>query len=174
MNLPDIFTKRRSIRRFTSQKIEKETTDALLRAAMYAPSAVNKQPWHFIVIDDRSVMEEIMNVHPHAKMFSTAAQGILVCGDLKQQHDAGYWLTDCGAATENILLAATYLGLGSCWVGIYPREGRMQAMKEIFGLPEHIQAFSLIALGYPAEIKSTPERFDPGKVHLNKWSLTRN
>jgi nitroreductase len=169
MNLPDIIKKRRSIRHFTSQKIEKEKTDAILEAAMYAPSAVNKQPWHFIVIDDRQIMKKIMEVHPHSKMFETANVGILVCGDLQQQHDAGYWIADCAAATQNILLAATAFGLGSCWVGIYPREVRMTAMKEIFSLPSHVEAFSLVALGYPAEEKKTPERFHPEKIFLNLW-----
>ncbi len=169
MNLLDVIKKRRSIRSFTAQKIEKEKTEALLQAAMYAPSAVNKQPWHFIVIDDRLIMNEIMKIHPHSKMLTTANQCILVCGDLKQQHDTGYWITDCAAATENILLAATALGLGSCWVGIYPREARMNAMREIFDLPAHVEAFALVALGYPAEEKKTPERFQPDKIYLNQW-----
>jgi len=175
MNLTDIIKKRRSIRNFTSQEVEKEKIVALLEAAMYAPSAVNKQPWHFIVIDDREKMEAIMKIHPNSKMLSTADVCILVCGDLVQQHDTGYWIADCAAATQNILLAATALGLGSCWVGIYPREIRMKAMKEIFSLPGHIEAFAIIALGYPAEEKKTPQRFQPEKIFLNQWgSLFRN
>jgi nitroreductase len=165
----DIIKKRRSIRRFTAQNVEKEKTEALLQAAMYAPSAVNKQPWHFIVIDDRGIMKKIMEVHPHSKMFETANLGILVCGDLQLQHGTGYWIADCAAATENILLEATALGLGSCWVGVYPREERMMAMKTIFSLPGHVEAFALIALGYPAEEKKKPDRFQPEKIHYNQW-----
>lgn len=169
MNLLEIIKKRRSIRRFTSQGVEKEKIQALLEAAMYAPSAVNKQPWHFIVIEDRTVMNRIMEVHPHSKMFETANLGILVCGDLQLHHGPGYWIADCAAATENILLAATALGLGSCWVGIYPREDRMKAMKDVFLLPEHVEGFALIAIGYPAEEKKIPARFQPDRIHLNRW-----
>jgi nitroreductase len=170
MNIPDIILKRRSIRSFTPQKVELEKTEVLLKAAMLAPSAKNKQPWNFIVIDDRSILDKIMEVHPYSKMFSTANLGILVCGDLVQQHDTGYWIADCAAATENLLLAATAIGLGSCWVGIYPREERMNAMKVLFALPHHVKAFALVALGYAAEEKKVPERYHPEKIHLNQWN----
>jgi nitroreductase len=169
MNLLDIIKKRRSIRSFTVQIVESEKIEALLQAAMYAPSAVNKQPWHFIVIDDRKVLNKIMEIHPHSKMFETAKLGILVCGDLQLQHAQGYWIADCAAATENLLLAATAIGLGTCWVGIYPREERMNAMKELFQLPSHVEAFALVAIGYAAEEKKTPDRFHPEKVFLNQW-----
>jgi len=169
MNLTDLIKKRRSIRRFTAQKVEKVKIEALLQAAMYAPSAVNKQPWHFVVIDDRHLMQSVMEIHPNSKMLETANIGILVCGDLQQQHDTGYWIADCAAATENILLAATAMNLGSCWIGIYPREPRMKAMKEIFSLPVHVEAFALIAIGYPAEEKKMPERFHPEKIFYNQW-----
>lgn len=172
MNLLEIIKKRRSIRRFTSQGVEKEKIEALLEAAMYAPSAVNKQPWHFIVIDDHAVMKRIMEAHPHSKMFETANLGVLVCGDLQLQHGPGYWIADCAAATENFLLAATALGLGSCWVGIYPREDRMRAMKEIFSLPEQVEGFALIAIGYPAEEKKTQERFHREKIFFNQWGTS--
>ena len=169
MNFQELVLKRRSIRNFTSKNIGKEEIEILLKSAMYAPSAVNKQPWHFIVINDKAIFRQIMEVHPHSKMFETANIGILVCGDLKLQHGDGYWLADCGAATQNLLLAATDLGIGSCWIGIYPREDRMKAMKEIFSLPEHVEGFALIALGYPAEEKKTPERYHAEKVFLNRW-----
>ncbi len=169
MNFQEIILKRRSIRKFTDRKVDSETRIAILKAAMYAPSAVNKQPWHFIIIDEKSVKEKIMEIHPYSKMFETADFGILVCGDLNAQHGPGYWIADCGAATENILLSSTALGLGSCWVGVYPREERMKLFKEYFRLPDHIEAFSLIAIGYPAEEKKMPERFSPEKIYMNTW-----
>jgi nitroreductase len=169
MNIPDIFLKRRSIRSFTAQKVEKEKIEAILKAAMHAPSAVNKQPWHFIVINERAILNRIMDVHPYSKMFSSSNLGILVCGDLQLHHGPGYWIADCAAATENLLLAATSLGLGSCWVGIYPKEERMNAMREIFLFPEHVEAFALVALGYAAEEKKVPERYQPERVYYNKW-----
>ena len=160
---------RRSIRRFTDQKISEEQLFHLLTAAMYAPSAVNRQPWHFVVIDDPELMEKIMEVHPHARMLQTASHAIVVCGDEKQQHDDGYWVVDCGAATQNLLLAAFTMGLGSCWVGLHPRETRKLAFSKLLNLPSHILPFALVALGYPDEQKKRPDRFQSGKVKHNGW-----
>lgn len=160
---------RRSIRRFTDQKIDNKTIKDILTAAMYAPSAVNLQPWHFVVIDQWPMMEKIMEIHPHARMLQTASHAIVVCGDLQLQHDDGYWVVDCGAATQNLLLAAYTLGLGSCWVGIHPREERKTAFSRLLSLPSHVLPFALVALGYPDEQKRRPERFHPDKVKLNDW-----
>jgi len=170
MDFSEIILKRRSIRKYRDKKVEREKITAILKAGMYAPSAVNKQPWHFIVVDDKALMNKIMDVHPNAKMLSTASHAILVCGEEKRQYDDGYWIAVCGAVTENILLEATALGLGSCWIGVYPREKRMKALKEMFGLPVHIQPFAIVSLGYPDEEKRTPDRYDPDKVFLNSWS----
>ncbi len=161
---------RRSIRRFKDQKIDPEIITQLLTAAMYAPSAVNKQPWHFVVIDQRQMLNEIMKIHPYAGMLKTASIGIVVCGDERLQHDDGYWVVDCGAATQNLLLAAHMLGLGSCWVGLHPREGRKASFSSLLDLPSHVKPFALIALGYPDEIKPRPERFHPEKVRYNGWN----
>ncbi len=160
---------RRSIRRFTDQKIDHEVITQLLDAAMHAPSAVNKQPWHFIVIDRRQLMDKIMEIHPHAGMFRTASHGIVVCGDESLQHDDGYWVVDCGAATQNLLLAAHSLGLGACWVGLHPREGRKAAFTTLLDLPSHVKPFALVALGYPGEKKTRADRFHPDKVKSNGW-----
>ena len=141
----------------------------MLKAAMYAPSAVNKQPWHFIVFRDQHTIQQIVDVHPNASMLLRAGLGILVCWDENRQHDAGYGPVDCSAATQNILLAAHGLGLGAVWIGIYPRQQRMEAIQRLFNLPGHIRGFSIIALGYPAERKSKPERFDKNKIHFEKW-----
>jgi nitroreductase len=165
----DFIMDRRSIRRFTDQKIEDQLITALLKAAMYAPSAVNRQPWHFVVIDRREVMERIMKVHPYASMLRTASHAVVVCGDEKLQHDDGYWVVDCGAATQNLLLAAYSLGLGSCWVGLHPRERRKASISQLLELPGHVQPFALVALGYPMEHKTRPERFHPDKVKYNRW-----
>ncbi len=170
MNVMETILNRRSIRRYSDRPVEREKIESVIRAAMYAPSAVNRQPWHFIVVEDRSVMGRIMEVHPNSKMLRTASHAILVCGDELQQHDTGYWIADCGAATENLILAATSLGLGSCWIGVYPREQRITAFKEIFSLPSHIQPFALVSLGYAAEEKQMPERYRREKIYLNSWA----
>jgi nitroreductase len=166
--LEAIFT-RRSIRKYTSDDITEEQLSIVLKSAMYAPSAVNKQPWHFIVFRDKAVIKKIIDVHPNASMLLNAAVGILVCWDDDLQHDTGYGPVDCAAATQNILLAAHACGLGAVWVGIYPREKRMQEMKKIFALPGNIHGFSIISIGVPNEKKSDPARFNPGRIHHERW-----
>jgi nitroreductase len=163
------FLERRSIRRFTAQKVDRETLRQILEAAMYAPSAVNKQPWHFVVAERRETLERIMEFHPHAGMLRTASHAIIVCGDERLQHDDGYWVVDCGAATQNLLMAAHVLGLGACWVGLHPREERKSSMASLLGLPAHVKPFAMVALGYAAETKSRPRRFHPEKVRLEHW-----
>lgn len=162
---------RRSIRRFTDQRISQEQIRQLVTAAMYAPSAVNRQPWHFVVIDDAVLMDKIMKVHPHARMLQTASHAIVVCGDELLQHDDGYWVVDCGAATQNLLLAAMTMGLGACWVGLHPREDRKIALTRLLNLPLHVKPFALVALGYPDEKKKRPNRFHPEKVRHNGWKI---
>jgi len=165
--LEAIFT-RRSIRHYTSEKVTDDQILTLLKAAMFAPSAVNKQPWHFIVFRNKETIKKIVEVHPHASMLTDASAAILVCWDETLQHDA-YGPVDCSAATQNILLAAHNMGLGSVWAGVYPRQQRMDDLAQIFKLPSQIKAFSLIALGYPAEKKTMPERFNSERIHKEKW-----
>ena len=136
---------------------------------MYAPSARNQQPWHFIVIDQGDLFERIMKVHPYSAMLSEAAVAILVCGDDKLELSKGYWPVDCAAATQNILLSAHSLGLGSVWLGVYPRKERIDGIREIFSLPANIHPFSLVSLGYPAEKKEVPARFNEKRVRWNRW-----
>jgi nitroreductase len=169
MNPLEPFLERRSIRRFEERKVEKDSIRQILEAAMYAPSAVNKQPWHFLVVERRETLDRIMEVHPHAGMLQTASHAIIVCGDEKLQHGDGYWVVDCGAATQNLLMAAHILGLGTCWVGLHPREERKASLAKLLELPGHVKPFALVALGYPAEKKARPRRFHPEKVHWEKW-----
>jgi nitroreductase len=102
-------------------------------------------------------------------MLAEAQTAILVCYDVNLQHDEGYGPVDCSNATQNMLLAAHALGLGACWVGIYPRIKRMEALHSIFELPLNVKAFSVIALGYPAEKKPMAERYKPERIHFEKW-----
>jgi nitroreductase len=163
-----IFT-RRSIRRYSNQQIEKEKVDKILRAGMYAPSAVNKQPWHFIVFKDTASKYKIMEVNKNSSMLTEAETAILICFDERLQHDDGYGVIDCSSATQNMLLAAHALGLGACWIGIYPRKNRVEALTKIFDVPGHIVPFAVIALGYPLEKKETGERFKPERIHYERW-----
>lgn len=161
---------RRSIRKYSEKTIAESDIDTILRAGMYAPSAVNRQPWHFIVTSDAELFGKIMEIHPNARFLGGASHAILVCGDEKLQHDDGYYLADCGAATQNILLSAHMLGIGSCWIGIFPRLERAEHFSKLFGLPSHVKPFALVSLGYPAEEKQTPERFNREKIHYDRWS----
>ena len=169
MDALKVIFNRRSIRQYNNETIGNETIEIILKAGMYAPSAVNKQPWHFIVFRNREFMEKIVAFHPNASMLRNANAAILVCWDEHLQHDTGYGPVDCAAATQNILLAAHSLGLGSVWVGIYPRLQRMESVHALFELPGHIQPFAIISLGYPAEKKSMPMRFNKDRIHIEKW-----
>ena len=160
---------RRSIRQYTNQSIEKETIELLLQSAMYAPSARNEQPWHFLVVQNRMMLDELTRVHPYASMLKTAPLAILVCADKSINEMTGYLAIDCSAATQNILLSAHSLGIGSVWLGVYPREERMQSISDLFELPENIIPISLIAIGYPAEFKDNPDRFQLSRINWEKW-----
>lgn len=169
MDIIEGILSRRSIRKYTNQKISKEQIELLLKAGMYAPSARNQQPWHFIVVTDRDLLDKIKNSHPYAGMLNDAQAAILVCGDQELELSKGYWVVDCSAATQNILLAAHGIGLGAVWLGIHPREERKDAIHNLFNLPAKIQVLSLISVGYPDEIKEMPERFKPERIHYNEW-----
>jgi nitroreductase len=160
---------RRSIRKYTDQPVSDEDVTYLLRAAMSAPSANNEQPWHFVVIKDRKLLAEIPKIHPYAQMVPGAQLAIMVCGDLSLDVMNGYWVQDCAAATENILIAAQSKGLGAVWLGVYPREERVRALQQLFGLPEKVLPFALIPVGYPAEQKPPADRFNPNRVHYDRW-----
>jgi len=163
-----IFT-RRSIRKYTDQEVSDELINDLLKAAMAAPSAGNAQTWEFVVINKQEILDEIPKIHPYSKMVPDASKAILVCGNTKLELYNGFWPQDCSAATQNILLEAEDKGLGAVWLGIYPERDRAENFKELFKLPKHIEPFSLIPVGYPAQEKGKADRFTEDKIHYNKW-----
>ena len=169
MDLYSGLISRRSIRTYSGEPISQEQIEALLKAAMYAPSARNTQPWHFLVVDDKEVLRAFSAFHSYAKMLPEADKAILVCGDTTLENAPGYWMVDCANATQNILLAAHAKGLGAVWLGVYPRKDRMKATTELFSLPEHIRPLALVALGVPGDRPQIPERFTPERIHYNKW-----
>ena len=160
---------RRSVRKYTKEKISEKTISELLNAAVSAPSAGNEQPWHFVIIDRREILDKIPDFHPYAKMLLEVQIGILICGDLNLEKSRGYWILDCSAATQNLLISARALGLGACWLGIYPREVRITKIKEMLKLPDNIIPFSLISIGYTTEKQNTVDRLDEYRIHKNKW-----
>jgi len=170
MELYEGLISRRSERYYTGEKIDEEIITKIIRAGMYAPSARNKRPWHFVIIDDRDVIRKIMEIHPSATMLSKASHAIAVCGDEKLENGPGYYKLDCSAATQNILLAAHSMGLGAVWLGIEPREARVKAVDSLLGLPEHIHTLSVVSIGIPDNMPAmTTDRFEPEKIKRNKW-----
>ena len=160
---------RRSIRHFTDAKVSAEHIETLLRAAMAAPSAGNQQAWEFVVIDDRPLLEAIPTVHPYAQMCAEAPLCLVVCADITREKYAGFWVQDCSASTQNVLLAAHALGLGAVWLGIAAGGDRAQQVAELLRLPQEVQPLALIAIGHPAESKPVDDRYDPLKTHHNGW-----
>jgi len=160
---------RRSIRLYTSKPVSRSVIEEILKAAMSAPSAGGERPWHFIVVMDRTILDKIPKFHPYAAMLKQAQAAILVCGDPTLEKHKGYWVLDCAAATQNMLLAAHAKGLGSVWCGVYPTEDRVINLRRLLNLPEQVVPFSLVPLGFPAELKSAPDRFDGSRVHENGW-----
>ena len=155
---------RTSVRAFTGQALSKDTIELLLRAGMAAPSAMNMQPWHFTAITDRAVLDRLKEANPHAKMLEQAPLAIVVSGDMTKAIEGpgrDFWIQDCSAATENILLAAHALGLGAVWTGGHPIEERANALRSILNLPETMIPLCAIVIGYPAE---KPEPKDKWKT----------
>jgi len=169
MDTRDAILTRRSIRKYTDRAVPEELVTELLKAAMAAPSAGNEQAWQFIVIRDRAILDAIPKFHPYSAMLKHASVAILVCGDLTREKYKGYWVQDCSAATQNLLLAATAQGLGAVWTGVYPTEDRVAGMRKLLGLPEHVIPLSLVPIGYPAEQPVRADRFDAGRVHKDRW-----
>lgn len=170
LEIADLFA-RRSIRRFTEQGISSEQIEMLLKAAMAAPSAGNRKPWHFVAVTDAQTRAAMAETHPYAKMVREATLCVVPCGDPRRSYPGttDYWIQDVSAATENILLAAVGLGLGAVWCGVYPIQERVAEARKILGIPESVIPFAYIAIGYAAETKEPRTQYDPERVHLNRW-----
>lgn len=166
-DLIDTIFARRSIRKYASEPVSEGNIQTLLEAAMAAPSASNRKPWQFVVVTERDVLDTLAEAHPHGKMLSDAPLGIAVCGDLTEMER--YWVQDCSAATENMLLAVTALDLGGVWLGVYPRDERVAAVRRILHLPDHITPLSVVSIGHPAEEKEPRTQFDAERVHRETW-----
>ena len=169
MDAFDAIYNRRSIRSYTDQPVGQDVIEDLLRAAMAAPSAGNQQPWQFVVIDDRRILDAIPEYHEYSAMLKQAPLAIVVCGDARLAKLEGYWAQDCSAATQNLLLAAHASGLGAVWLGVYPREERVAAVRQVLGIPETVVPLNLISIGHPAEEKEPRTQYDESRVHRERW-----
>jgi nitroreductase len=170
LRIDDLFA-RRSIRAFTAEPVDPAQVEVLLQAAMAAPSAGNRKPWHFVVVTDVRMREALVQVHPHAKMAAESPVVIVPCGDpsLGIPGHPDYWIQDLAAATENILLAATGLGLASVWCGVHPVAERVEAVRRVLGVPGTVTPFALIAIGHAAEHKEPRTQYDALRVHRERW-----
>lgn len=169
MDLFEALHTRRSIRKFEDKPVEEELIRTILAAAMTAPSAVNAQPWHFIVVTEPELKEQLSRAHPYVGMLRQAPVGIVPCAEPALEKVSGYWVQDLSAAVQNLLLAARGLGLGTVWTGVCPDEERMQTVRDILQLPKGIEPHSIVPLGWPAQEFKHQDRFNPGRVHMNGW-----
>ena len=167
MTLLETILTRRSIRKYLKKDIPDEMIDNLLKAAMYAPTARNTQSWEFVVVTNRGMLDQLSEMHPYAKMLKQAPLAIVVCANMEAEPMEGYQSQNCSAATQNIMLLAHSLGLGSVWLGVYPRKERMDPIHEFLILPPHILPYTMISIGFPDEEKGVPERFDKAIIHYN-------
>ena len=138
MNTLKAILSRRSIRQYKKKKVSKQNVNEILKAAMYAPSAMNYQPWHFLVVDKREDLNQLYKINPHAEMLLKAPLAIIVCGDLKAEMNIDYLVQDCSAATQNALLEIHNLGLGGVWISAYPNQNAVEQIKKYYEIPEKI------------------------------------
>ena len=166
--LDAIFT-RRSVRHFTLQQVPLEDLEALVRAAMQAPSARNRQPRHYVILTERALLEEITTFHAFSQMLHEASAAIVICGEERSEPKTAYWVQDCSAAMQNLLLAAHARGLGAVWLGVHPNPDREDPLHHMLHLPPEVHPLGIAAIGYPAETPPPADRFDPARIHWNGW-----
>ena len=163
---------RKSVRTYSDKKVEKEDLEKLLRVAMAAPTAMNSQPWVFIVVDKKETLESLGEQLPYAEMLKEAQAAIIVCGDMKKALEGEareYWVQDCSAATENILLAAESMGLGAVWTGVYPIKERINIVKVEMNLPENIIPLNVIPIGWQTGKEKPKQKYSEENIYWNKW-----
>ncbi len=161
-----------SVRSFTGEKISEAQIDTLLRAAMAAPSAINRQPWAFIVVTEDSLISQLGEALPCSRCSNHPACAIIPCGDLSKAIEGemgAFWINDVSAATENLLLAAHSMGLGAVWTGLHPDMNRARLVQEMLGLPEHIIPLCVVPVGVPAEHPDVKDKYKEENIHFNKW-----
>jgi nitroreductase len=169
-DIMQIMFKRRSIRRYTDQPVEKEQLTLLLQAAMAAPTACNGQPWEFIVVTERAILDRLREKLLFARYNAPAA--IVVCGNPGIANNSAserYWVQDCCAATENMLIAAAGLGLGTVWIGVYPLPNVIGPVRDILAIPDHVTPLCLVYVGHPAEEKAARTQYDERRVYWQQY-----
>ncbi len=162
-----------SVRHFTGEAVSAEQTEILLRSAMSAPSAVNKQPWDFIVVNDTMLIRQLGEALPNSRCGNGAGVVIVPCGNLQKTLEGEgqeFWIQDVSAATENLLLTAHAMGLGAVWTALYPNQERIEKAREILHFPEHIIPLCLVPVGVPAEQPQVKDKWKTENIHYNNWA----
>lgn len=171
--MTNMIFKRTSVRKYTGEKVDDEQIELLLKAGMAAPSACNAQPWEIVVIREKNTLLKLAELHPHAQMLNEAPMAIAVCADTTKKPakvpDTEFWPQDCAAVTQNIMLQAAEIGLGSVWMGVYPKKEIVDMVSQLLNLPSHVKPFSLIAVGHPSGEVEPKDKFDKAKIHFEKW-----
>lgn len=170
----DCIMTRASVRSYTSEQVPDSMITTILRAGMAAPTAANQQPWHFVVVTEPSLKDSITAAFEYTKMVEGCSFAVVVCGDMDRlfegdMADGGFWVEDCSAASENMLLAAHAMGLGGVWCGIYPLRDREQRLRGILNLPFNLTPLNVMAFGYPAQTPAPKDKWAPEKVHYNAY-----
>lgn len=163
---------RSSVRTYTDDAVEKEKITLLLKAGMAAPSAVDRRPWHFVVVTDKAQLAALAKANPNASFAEVAPLAIVVCGDMNKALKGGgreFWVQDCSAATENILIAAHALGLGAVWTGNYPNTQRSEAVARVLSLPAHLVPLNTIVIGYPRGDIKVKDKYTEDNVSYNTY-----
>ena len=165
--------RRRSIRKYTDEQVSDEQLREILKAGMAAPSCKASCEWIFIIMRNREDFDAIMENHGYAHALKTASAAVLVCADLDRELEPGegWWIQDCSAAVENMLIQATDMGIGSLWLGIHPRKNRIEFIKELCSLPEHVEPLALVALGMPQKEKAPADRFLEDQVFDGRFGI---
>ncbi len=170
----DCIMTRTSVRSYNGEQIDDSTVTKILRAGMAAPTAANQQPWHFVVVNDQNLKDSITAAFEYTKMVKNCSFAVVVCGDMDNLFtddipDGGFWVEDCSAASENMLLAAHALGIGGVWCGIYPLKDREQRLRSILKLPSNLTPLNVMAFGYPAVSPAPKDKWTPAKIHYNAY-----
>jgi len=168
----DTIHSRKSVRNYTQEGVDKDTLQVLVKAGMAAPSAMDKRPWSFVVVTKKDVLAKLADTLAYGQMLKSAAAAIVVCGRLDKSLpnvEEGFWVQDCSAATENILLAAESLGLGAVWLGVYPSGQRVAGVRNVLSIPDQVVPLNVISIGHPTGVEKPKDKFDPSNMHWDKW-----
>ena len=163
---------RKSVRAYKEGAVSKEQLEVIVKAGMAAPTAVDKRPWEFIVINDKAMLKKLSDILPYAKMTEKAAVAIIVAGDIDRQQggrESDFWMVDCSAATENVLLAVESLGLGAVWTAVYPDKERIEAVRKLLKIPSTVVPLNVIPVGIPTGAEKPKDKWNPKQLHWNGW-----